>query len=254
MIRGAQTPVTAIANTLAGSAAYWLASQADEVVVSPSGFVGSIGVFARHVDESAALAQEGLKVTLISAGDYKVEGNPYEPLSDEAQAAIQALVNETYDAFVNDVAAGRNVSAGDVLAGFGQGRMFSAQGAVAAGLADRVDTFASTVQGLLAAPPSLGGQRAERAWVTDHFGPDARVSGECVCGRNMSGKPENGEYAYHGGSHGFYTCHDCGREWLALGNGAMTPKTSPVDPAERPSGADKPAPVNGRVARSLSGR
>jgi hypothetical protein len=51
----------------------------------PVGSVGSIGVFAAHDDVSAAQEKLGVKTTLISAGRYKVEGNPYEPLTDEAR-------------------------------------------------------------------------------------------------------------------------------------------------------------------------
>lgn len=140
-----QKPVWAIANTDAASAAYWLASQADELVVTPSGMVGSIGVFAAHDDISKALEAEGITRTLISAGRFKTEGNPFEPLTEEARAAIQAMVDEFYGMFVADVAKGRRVAAGDVRAGFGEGRMVSAKNAVQAGMADRVDTFDNTV-------------------------------------------------------------------------------------------------------------
>jgi ClpP class serine protease len=62
---------------MAASAAYWIATAADEVVVTPSGQVGSIGVFATHEDISKALDMEGIKVSLISAGKYKTEGTPF---------------------------------------------------------------------------------------------------------------------------------------------------------------------------------
>jgi len=165
VIRDARTPISAIANTMCASAAYYLATQADELVVTPSGCVGSIGVFARHVDNSGALAQEGLAVTLISAGDNKTLGNPYEPLSDAARAEIQAAVDECYDEFVAAVAYGRGVPTDDVLAHFGQGSMFSAVAAVGVGMADRVETFDGTVQRLLSSPGQSRpfGARAMRA-------------------------------------------------------------------------------------------
>src|SRR5690606_4285100 len=78
-------PIYAIANALAASAAYWIASAAEELWVTPSGDVGSIGVYAMHEDISEMEAEMGLKVTLISAGEYKTEGNPHEPLGDEAR-------------------------------------------------------------------------------------------------------------------------------------------------------------------------
>lgn len=133
--------VVAVANAQAASAAYWLASQADELVVTPSGQVGSIGVFTQHDDVSGALEAMGVRTTLISAGKFKVEGSPYAPLTDEARAALQASVDDYYVMFVGDVAAGRNRSRAEVRGGFGEGRMVGAEAAVAAGMADRVGTL-----------------------------------------------------------------------------------------------------------------
>jgi len=144
--RGAK-PITAVANGLAASAAYWLATQADEVVITPSGEVGSIGVFAAHIDMSRALDQAGITPTLISAGKYKTEGNPYQPLSDEARAAIQARVDDFYGMFVKDVAKGRGVSVDAVRFTFGEGRTVGARQAVDLGMADRVATLAEVLRG-----------------------------------------------------------------------------------------------------------
>lgn len=60
-------PIKAVSTGEMESAAFWIASAADEVIVSPSASAGSIGVWAMHVDESGALEQAGLDVTLISA-------------------------------------------------------------------------------------------------------------------------------------------------------------------------------------------
>lgn len=138
-------PVVAVANSKAASAAYWLAAQADELVVTPSGQVGSIGVYGVHQDLTGALANEGITATLISAGKYKTEGNPLEPLTDEAREAFQALVNDVYGMFVADVAKGRGVTAASVRDGFGQGRMVTAKSAVTDGMADRVDTLDNVI-------------------------------------------------------------------------------------------------------------
>ena len=150
MIRQAREakPIVAVANTQAASAAYWLASQAHEVVVTPSGEVGSVGVYQRHMDMSGALEQAGIKPTLISAGKYKVEGNPYEPLGDEAKAAAQQAVDDFYGMFVKDIAAGRGIEPEEVDENYGQGRQLLAKRAVKAGLADRVATLGQTVQRL----------------------------------------------------------------------------------------------------------
>jgi len=148
--RGQGKQIIAVADPMAASAAYHIASAADEIVVLHSGEVGSIGVLAAHVDYSEAEEKCGVKTTLISAGKFKVEGNPYEPLTDDARAAIQSDVDDYYELFVDAVARNRGVSAQDVITGYGEGRCLTAKNAVAAGLADRIDTFDNVISGLLA--------------------------------------------------------------------------------------------------------
>lgn len=142
-------PIVAVANSEAASAAYWLASQADQFVVTQSGRVGSIGVFTAHEDESARNVKEGVQTTLVSAGRYKTEGNPFEPLSDEARSHMQGLVDSYYGMFVSDVAKGRGVSVDAVRNGFGEGRVVSAKDSVSLGMSDAVGSLEGTVQALL---------------------------------------------------------------------------------------------------------
>ena len=152
--------VIAHVNACACSAAYWIASQADEIVSTPSGTTGSIGVFAVHQDLSKALEITGNNVTLISAGKYKLEANIFQPLSDEAKAVIQARVDEAYSQFVKDGARGRGVSVADVKGGYGEGRALTAKDAKAAGLIDRIETFDATLSRLVGRR-SQAGLRAE---------------------------------------------------------------------------------------------
>jgi signal peptide peptidase SppA len=146
-IRGARgaKPIVAVANTRASSAAYWLASQADELAVTPSGEVGSVGVYLLHTDWSGANEKEGIAPTYISAGKFKTEANPDEPLTDDAREHLQALVDDSYGMFVSDVAAGRGVSEADVRGGFGEGRVLPAAMALDAGMVDSVETLEQVV-------------------------------------------------------------------------------------------------------------
>jgi signal peptide peptidase SppA len=134
-------PITSVSNCMACSAAYWLASAASELVVSPSGQCGSIGVYMMTQDESEALKNEGIKINLIKAGKYKAEGHPSQPLTDEAQTFLQSQVDSVYSMFVKAVAQQRGVSQGSVREGMGQGRSLLASDAVKANLADRTGTL-----------------------------------------------------------------------------------------------------------------
>jgi len=151
-------PMIAVAHTLMASAAYWLASQADEVVASKSALVGSIGVFTAHEDRSGEGEQKGIKTELISAGKHKTDGNPFEPLSDDGRATMQRLVDEFYGMFVGDVAKGRGVSVDAVRNGFGEGRLLGSKDAVSEGLVDRVGSLEDSIGTMLQAtrPAALG--------------------------------------------------------------------------------------------------
>lgn len=134
-------PIIAVANTLMASAAYWVSSQADEIVASPSAQVGSIGAVGIHQDMSGAEEKLGVKTTLITAGKYKGDGNEHEPLSDSARATMQQLVDTYYAAFVRDVGRGRGVTADQVREGYGEGRILSAPDALREGLIDGIATL-----------------------------------------------------------------------------------------------------------------
>jgi signal peptide peptidase SppA len=139
-------PIVAAVNSVSASAAYYLSSAATEIWVTPSGQVGSIGVYCLHVDISKWLEDNGETWTFISAGKYKVEGNPAEKLSDEARAAIQGEIDRYFDMFEGHVAKGRGVSVKKVHAGFGEGRMVGATAAVEQGMADKVGTFEQAIR------------------------------------------------------------------------------------------------------------
>lgn len=135
MAARAVKPIRAIGNSRMDSAAYWLASAASEISVTPGGEAGSIGVYMVHQ------AGEEPGVSVISAGRYKVEASPYAPLSDEARSALQARVDHDYGRFVARVALGRGVPEARVRERYGEGRALPAELALQEGLVDRVETF-----------------------------------------------------------------------------------------------------------------
>ncbi len=138
-------PVIAVADSMMASAAYWIGSSASEVVVTPGGEVGSVGVLALHSDLSKAFEEAGIDNTWIFAGEYKVEGNPLEPLGDEARDFIQKRVDEYYGMFTDAVARNRGKRSKAAKSAWGGGRVFGAEEAVSMGLADRVGTLESVV-------------------------------------------------------------------------------------------------------------
>jgi signal peptide peptidase SppA len=156
--------LVAVANNLAASGGYWIASQAHELVVTPSGMVGSIGVIVPHQDASAMRERVGVKTEYITAGKYKAEGYQDGPLTDEHRAHLQSQVDAYYAAFTKAVAKGRGVPIATARGeAFGEGRMRLAADAVSNGMADRVGTLDETIARYARARNNQTGMRAELA-------------------------------------------------------------------------------------------
>ena len=147
-LRGQGKRIVAMADGMAASAAYLAAAAADEIVLTSSAYVGSIGVVMRHVDFSQALATDGVKVTHIYAGAHKVDGNPYEPLPAAVRADMQAEIDGLYEMFVQSVATNRRM---DPLAvRKTQAQVYRGAAALAVGLADRLGTTDQVITELAA--------------------------------------------------------------------------------------------------------
>ena len=132
-------PSLAVVDANCYSAGYMLASGADRLAVTPTGGAGSIGVVLMHLDVSGALDKMGLKVTFLHAGDHKVDGNPYEPLSAQVTSDLQNEINKMYDRFVATVARNRPGLTEAVIRDT-QARCYQADDALALGLIDSVAT------------------------------------------------------------------------------------------------------------------
>jgi signal peptide peptidase SppA len=138
-------PIAAVASSVAASAGFWLFAQAGSRYVTPGGDVGSVGVFTVHEDMSGYLAKRGIKPTLIAAGPHKAEDNPFNPLSDEARAALQTRVNGSYDRFLSDLATAYAIPVTQVAETFGGGRLMTAREALAAGMVEEIATLDAVI-------------------------------------------------------------------------------------------------------------
>ena len=132
-------PIYAVANEMAFSAAYAIASSAGKVFATRTGGVGSIGVIAMHVDQSVRDAQDGYCYTTVFAGQKKNDLNPHEAITDAGLAFLQSEVNRLYGLFAETVARNRNLTLDAVRST--EAGLYFAQDAVNVGLADAVGTF-----------------------------------------------------------------------------------------------------------------
>ncbi len=146
------------------SAAYALASTADEVHCSRTAGVGSVGVIATAVSYADQLAKEGIAVAVVASGTLKTDLHPALPLADAAVKRLRGRVMDLAGLFFAEVGASRGMSADavrDLQAG-----CFYGESAVASGLADRVGTV--TEAGARAR--ALADQKAVKAAKEKHMG------------------------------------------------------------------------------------
>lgn len=131
---------------VAASAGYRLAIESGSIIVSDSGVTGSIGVLRIHGESSKQLEQEGTKVTVLRAGEFKALLNPYEALTPEALVQENERLKYLANIFNKAVEDRRGLTADDMKNTAGEGREFLGQMGVKVGLADKVGNYESALK------------------------------------------------------------------------------------------------------------
>lgn len=136
-------PLVAYVGGTGASAAYWLASAADEIVIDETAVLGSIGVVMSYMDTTERDSKSGVRrVEIVSS---RAPDKRLDPGTDEGRAKVQALLDALEDTFVSTVARNRNTTAERVVADFGQGGVRVGKDAIAAGMADRIGSLESVI-------------------------------------------------------------------------------------------------------------
>ena len=128
------------------SAAYWLTSAAGHITTSNTSVNGSIGVIRVVTEYSKRLEKDGVTATVMRAGRYKALANPYEPLSEDGKAEIQAKLDDLYQIFVDMVAKNRGTTPIIADQVMGQGREFLGKRGLDVGLVDAIGDFNSAIE------------------------------------------------------------------------------------------------------------
>lgn len=131
-----QKPMLAVVDSNCYSACMALASACDKIIVTPSGGAGSIGVICMHVNYAKMLEEFGVEITLITSGEHKADGNPYEALPESVKAEIKADCDKSRQQFAALVARNRGLEVEAVLAT--EAQSYRAEDAMALGLIDAV--------------------------------------------------------------------------------------------------------------------
>lgn len=126
-------PIIAYASGNCCSGAYWIAAACDEIVVTDTAVVGSIGVVAVYERED-----DKNKIEIVSSQSPLKRINPDTP---EGQSKLQARLDTLAEVFINKIATYRDTSTETVIKDFGQGDVFIGRKAIWQGLANRQSSF-----------------------------------------------------------------------------------------------------------------
>ncbi len=129
-------PTAALIDAQACSAGFSMASSADYRYITEHATAGSVGVLLPHISKQGQLEKEGVKVDIIHAGNHKIDGNPFQDLTKEKRAEMQATVNKIYDRFTNVTA--RNLGVEEKTIRETEARVYMGQEAIDVGFANEL--------------------------------------------------------------------------------------------------------------------
>jgi len=139
-----EKPVLASLGNVAASGGYYVACAAEEIVANPGTLTGSIGVITAFPNYRELMNKIGVRTDIMKAGRYKDLGNPMREMTPEEAALEQSMLDNTHQQFIRDVALGRNRSV-EEIAPLADGRTFTGEQAMEAGLVDRLGNLQDTI-------------------------------------------------------------------------------------------------------------
>lgn len=135
-----EKPVVVTMGDVAASGGYYIASASSAIFANPGTLTGSIGVITSYVNVHGLFQKLGLEGITIKSGKYKDIGNSTRPLTAEERKILQALLDDSYKQFLNDVSKGRNIPLSKVEK-IAQGLIYTGKQAKEIGLVDHLGDY-----------------------------------------------------------------------------------------------------------------
>ncbi len=138
-------PVIASYGDYAASGGYWISNSCDKIYSDATTLTGSIGVFSMIPDFSKT-AKNLLHVNIVSVSSNR-HGDMYSmmrPLDAQEVESMQKSVNDIYNAFLENVASGRDMTT-EAVDEIAQGRVWAGSDALKLGLVDEIGTLSDAV-------------------------------------------------------------------------------------------------------------
>ncbi len=137
-------PIVAVMMDMATSGGYYIACACDEIAAQPSTVTGSIGVLMVMFDATGTMNKIGLRSETITSGRYKDAGSPMRTMLPEERELFRTIVMDMYERFVSVVVAGRPNLTEESVRKLADGRVYTANQALQAGLIDRIASIRET--------------------------------------------------------------------------------------------------------------
>jgi protease IV len=130
--------VISVIMDLGASGGYYVAAASDKILAHPTTVTGSIGVIMININVEGLLEKIGVTEDAIKSGEKKDMGSPFRSMSEEERKIFQEVIDQMYERFISVVAEGRKNLTKEQLRKIADGRIYTAQQAVALGLVDRI--------------------------------------------------------------------------------------------------------------------
>ena len=131
----AEKPVVISMGDVAASAAYYISAPADRIIANPDTITGSIGVIWVFENKSGYYDDEGIDHWVAKSGEFKDMGADWRNLTEKEKTYAKDVVMNAFSRFVDEVAAGRNMTREEVL-NLSDGRVYTGTSAIDLGLVD----------------------------------------------------------------------------------------------------------------------
>lgn len=130
-------PVFVSMGSVAASGGYWISMDADKIIADPATVTGSIGVVAGKFVLGGLYDKLGVKWDTLGEESAARLWSTRTPFGPKAQERMNAMLDETYDAFVSNVSAARKIPM-KKMPDIAKGRVFTGEQALKMGLVDEL--------------------------------------------------------------------------------------------------------------------
>ena len=131
---------------VAASGGYYAALAADEIVASPTTVTGSIGVIFTSISLEGLMDKVGVRNQTVASGKMKDIGSPLRTMTPAERQVLESLIGDLQQRFVSLVRERRPHLTDQMNADMVDGRVFSAQQALAGGLVDNIGYLDGTIE------------------------------------------------------------------------------------------------------------